>query len=657
MILILKYYCLFIVSILILHSLGWLILKSLSISNLINGFYSRVFANLLTGTIVSVILFSSIKTNFQTINIGFILLFVLMFLHVKKNNYKKYNLKPNRKQIRQFLFFIFCSSIFFFLFQLSSIMVDFNSTFVIPSGDYTYYSRLSEYLSLSGNENTLTPNSLFDESFKGFIPYHYFEIWLNSTISSLFQLNHLISFTLISFPIIFIIIYLGILSIFEHYNLINNKTLLISLLFLFFGSFEYYYGPINDFIGVGFGDSVLDNMRSKFSVYIPFTICGILFLIKNQKKLFILSLLSIIIVSSITISLITITISFYLFYDFILNKNKKKLIELFFTLIIVVLFFISFIYLFGLNLNSKDRLININEFFDLSTLSIRANILIKSSIQLLILYIPIIAPLILIERKKINFITILNSKILILCLCLFSGGIISWIIFYKNINSVQFLMISCAIINVLLLSSIIRLITNLSSSNQISSKIKFIYFTLIIFPIVFNFYDVYKSRKNQKEYECKQAVSNEFINSISNLSIDNPVGVSIKKTYLETRMTEKISPSYNLGYQYLCFTPNLIETIDIGVIDLPINKKDKVEVREKENLLTNNLFARFYKKNNYTKKNIVDAQINFMNELKINFLIVSKEIIIPPKIKKIITNEIIDSKTGDRFYLLNYTNI
>lgn len=177
---------------------------------------------------------------------------------------------------------------------------------------------------------------------------------------------------------------------------------------------------------------------------------------------------------------------------------------------------------------------------------------------------------------------------------------------------------------------------------------------LIITPIFINFYDTYSSINSQKKYEKRNSVSKEFINSISKVKIKNPIGVSIKKSYKESSLFDKINPAYNFGYQFLCYTDNAKETIDIGIFDIQHDDKKTSDKKHIENYISNNLFYIFCKKNNIKSDKIVDAQLRFIKKMNCSFLITSKEIIIPKKIKNIINLELIDSKTGIRFYKLDY---
>lgn len=141
--------------------------------------FMRVSYKLISGLLLSVSIYSVIITKFATINL--VVLAVTVFLLVtgfttKQFAEKQLQLKAELKP----LLLIVSTAVFFSLLMQWSTSYFSSAQFKFPFIDYSFYSMVSAKLNSVKVESNIAYYNDFGFIQKNALPYHYFELWINS---------------------------------------------------------------------------------------------------------------------------------------------------------------------------------------------------------------------------------------------------------------------------------------------------------------------------------------------------------------------------------------------------------------------------------------------------------------------------------------------
>lgn len=245
----LAYFGYYVISVLITYSIGLLFT---CFYRKFLGIKYEITDTLFWGLLNIVMLFALYKTKCNTI---FLLpLFSYVYLIIKsylkeqhRANYIAKNYFPTKQEIikslRELLSY---TPVFVIFFIVSFFLFIYNkSGFVYV--DYTYYSNVSNNLSTVGVESL----KIFTDSGSAAMPYHFFELWLNSFFATVFKSNHLHFLLSITYPLLFSVVSINvykILRVFYQENKIISTILtaifpLIALIEVLFGGIGFLYNP------------------------------------------------------------------------------------------------------------------------------------------------------------------------------------------------------------------------------------------------------------------------------------------------------------------------------------------------------------------------------------------------------------------------------
>ena len=170
----------------------------------LNGTYLNCFAKIIFGLVVFITFYSIIITRGITVNLCFLLIFAMLFYEIKKNRVPSH-LSLHTKDIFKWKNIFEFLIIAFLLCGWESIFLLNNHPFpfVMPHFDHTDYSTISQFLNLTGEENAFRESNIYDGAFKGLIPYHYFELWLNAAVAKYFGLLYASSLLLVVYPLFY----------------------------------------------------------------------------------------------------------------------------------------------------------------------------------------------------------------------------------------------------------------------------------------------------------------------------------------------------------------------------------------------------------------------------------------------------------------------
>jgi len=318
--------------------------------------FENIFINLFIGLTTIVFSYSILKTAGLTINI-FIIIITILYLKINKLNISvpKIELKYSILLFSKRIVFVL-PILALFILQEEWYFGEDNILNRVPHFDFLFYSNISSSLIQFGNENKdMALNYIFPETFDGITPYHYFELWLTSFYSVLFQQSTLLVLLFVIYPILKTTIFFGILLLIENHQSIRIHHFIISFLLLsissiymgFYGKFEltkYYIGYTQSGILSFFGHKYLP-------LYMVAILCLKNYSIKNFSNVLLLLLFAAIfsIGTAPAIFATIVTLSF-------LYARQTKSYTLF---LMIIFFIVSFILFYKLNtLNTVSNYLN-----------------------------------------------------------------------------------------------------------------------------------------------------------------------------------------------------------------------------------------------------------------------------------------------------------
>ena len=600
--------------------------------------YESIFSNLVIGILCIVTLFSIIVTSFKTIFVILPIILLLYYLLYKnKNSTQDSNtLFENIKIIFDWkkASILLGVSLLPFLFQYYSLFDSYNSDFPVKIAnlDHIFYSKISEYLLLTGEENFWQVNNTILKEFNGATPYHYFSEWIVAFLIKFSNLKSIYLQEIVAFSFTSVLGVFGLVSILEHFKpKINFFDILICVCCLFFK----FIVTFQVLTGIEFFAQNSFSIH-KVSVLYIFITYSFLQILNKRNNLGFLYLSLMLIFYFVPAVLSGVVISSLLLFKLPLKDRLKNI-----TISIAVILLYGLFYAITKSSTGQD-LSN----FSINALYVKTfiNILGGAFLQTLMLSLPFILLIGLnfyILKIKIKNFAIEYLTLLFLALSIVVSGAIGWAILNFWPDAVQlFQNIFIVVINVVF----IILFFYLFSKQQ-----KFAYLTLG-FVLCVNLY------QTQFQHYGNQFYSEEYLSKIKkiieNTKEINPTGVCLfgaenyKPENYDQYVYHKFCTNTNvyvLGAQ-LKYLRNYFNVICISTDEIPTLADPFIE-----NTLSRSCFNKYSKKMNI--KNMIQAKLNFINEYKIDYVIASKFANID-FLKNNIRELVIDKNTQEKFILL-----
>lgn len=442
------------------------------------------------------------------------LTFMIYAISTKYITFSKPNFQLLKKQIK---FGLIVLPIIIFQWCLNFNFSDF--TFFVPPDDVLFYATISKNLLDFSNENySGVLQEIYPHLFNGMSPYHYYELWLNSSIAHVFNLSHAYTLLFITYPILLSTLCVGILSLFEIWGSIRWYHYLITFALLFIGPlyFNIYETVLKD---GNFLNSTVFTITGFVKQTLPFSFYGqkhipvymfsiLIFSFLHQKQYLFFYFIS-------TATIITsfgilpgvygaLGICFFWYKDF---RNIKIFIILAAHTIVILLLYSIFSQ--GINSEVSQKTFYFSDF--LQYLNFKGEILrivskfIVPFLWFSILYIPIIVLFILLKKTLLKNSTIKRIGFISANMFVFGAFFICIV---QGLNSDQFLTNLLPIFNVAFIFGIVYLISTVKNN----------YYIYVIVGILFIYNLVYIVQFHIAHRVEKNAVySNEYINSISNV--------------------------------------------------------------------------------------------------------------------------------------------
>lgn len=605
-------------------------------------FYTSVFLSLFSGLCITVILTSLIFTHGKTVNFGLIIIGILVVLANYKDKRNEPRLKVNtvsEKKPGQLLV-VFAVLILVFSFRYFLVYNPDGIPF-LPNSDTLFYANVSNYLGVSGVENiSLDYLNLFPKSND---PYHYFDIWFNTAISRLFHLNALSCYILITISIFIFTCWFGFMAIAEQLNRVNVMTQLLGISFLIFsGVFLPFFGSVH----------ILENANvftvdlfsyPKLNVICLFLLVVSVAFITQRENLGLLILLAIPFVFVSTSLCIFSAVGIYLLRRFMDNKDLRGLIGSMVPVVFLAVFLFSF-YTFGQQKQIfKIRNIDggFSSFFDPGYLKTSVNIIGLTCIQLFIIYLPVFLILFFHRRLYIPYINPLKNNAALLVILIFLLSLLSWSVLHYMPDTVQlFSNITIMMLGILIFFLVVFI------SGKIAFRQRVVMY--VVFGLVFVYKVILTCEAGRPPYPQSASYLKETTDAVKNL---NPHGAFILNDSSYTSVFSK-NPIFNIAGKHLAYANSMAFTYSLSVynscglsaptVQDTISMLHSVFYHFTEDLKAKGKFI-----------SIPRAQIEFINTYQIQYLIVERGVKLDADMESIVSSLIVDSATGERFYVLD----
>ena len=191
-----------------------------------------------------------------------------------------------------------------------------------PSFDCVYYANVSKYIGINGYESTYHYGQLYSKNYSGFVPYHYFELWLADLFSQFIKESHFTSLTINANALLISIIQLLLLGILRTKNwFVNVLTLLLICPTTYFSFDLFNSKPISEYLSCFHDFNPINSTGQKFIPWILVLIIAYYSWIKGKllNAVYTISFLVFISITSLFSLLgIYLFVSIYLF-----SKNNK----------------------------------------------------------------------------------------------------------------------------------------------------------------------------------------------------------------------------------------------------------------------------------------------------------------------------------------------
>lgn len=596
-----------------------------------------VFKSTILGILFYVTIFAIYQTKFNSIFAGVILLTILYLLYSRFENKnipnKIVDILPKTKELILFIALLIVSVVYFIIQTSLFYNYPLNN---FPPMDFLFYARVIQNLTQIGVETTSNAISPFVYS-KTATPYHYVDLWFSALFCKVFSVKSMEAYVVISTSICSSLLIIGMISIVK--SITSNKFLIIiAALAVYVTYFDF-----SNWLG-GFASMTWANMSNP-----KFMFVGLVFIwsineyLKNKKYksyLFVLLLLpifNILIAPPLYFSLGSIVL-----FCFLKNKTNTNIILL--GSVILSALFIFLFYHFNPSESSLkiEPLSIINKSLHFSFLYKLFDVAKDVFISYAIFWLPLIL-MIIIQKNEVKQLFKENRQLFFVIILLVLFGLFTWIFLYDLYDSFQFFFLTLlgfsliSIVNLILLYSILR--------NKLLKRLMLLYIFAICVFFTYNMYQVpgfyiYTSNPNSPEYV------EQVMNKISKKNNFNYIGANIKSP-IEQQSSRN---SYGQLSNYFISNYDEINTVSLNPNTSFGNKNENKIVSYDTDPSP---FMDFI--NTKTEgARLEDIQYEYIIENKIDYLILGKDVQLPPVFSNMVDTVFIDKKSGNRFVFLNY---
>ncbi|MBK9284145.1 MAG: hypothetical protein IPM51_07460 [Sphingobacteriaceae bacterium] len=620
-------------------------------SNAAKNYYEYFFKSSLTGTIAIVIVISLIKTQFNSINLLFLLLIIFIFIEkkIKKNNEKLVStqIKPHLKSRDLITLLVFLSIAF--LWNCSVIFIPSEFPIAEIEKDSFYYAEISKCLIQTGNENTFLTANLIGDTYHAATPYHYFDLWINGFMAKVFKINYAVSLHLITYAYFLFLFAIGIISMFGSFQ--NNKIInsILTLALLFIGGLFISENIFHLFQYQSQMEGMNERFGGKLAMIYGFALASMMsFKDRNYSSglfyLFLLPILSISLAPAIYGGII-------LYCSILFFKNSEKRSEsiryLFYAALLLTA--IQLFYAFNKNSHLNYRLdkplLKYTDFTEFSFFRLKfflVEFFLKSWAQPFLFalnYLPFI--LLAVYYYFISKSDKTYRHLVHILICIWVCGLTAFSTLYLLDDAHQFFTNTHVLAHVLFAFTFVLLY-------QRKDAFKFILLIPFLFGLIFRIYLSYHSFKKVDVYGNK--VSEEYLIKV-NQQFDSITQITHGGVMYDKILYNNTRITYPLEF-YLC--PTILNPL----VYTPFNLTPEI-INEKWNLyqydkaITRSPFVLFCRSESQKNKSVLENQIDFIQKYNIKYLIIPTSDTLKYEKYFQIKQEIKDKLSGQKIIFLN----
>jgi hypothetical protein len=606
--------------------------------------YCDLFTRLVLGSVLFVLLTSVYYTKGQTINLEILIAAAFLFYDWRKNKSPEHpeHVPFFSSSVLKIIPAVFIFSLVIYLLNCYLIYTP-NGYPLGFSPDNAFYAHLSDFIVSVHKENASVDYIFQSES--GATPYHYFEIWTTIGLANLFHLNSLLSLVLLTFSFGGMVIWTGCCSLLSFFkNRISFGDNIICLLFLFITGISFpqllqyhFFQDVTIFTRNFF------NYPKLYPIYI-FMIAALLLFLHRRESAGIIVLLGLPAASVSTgAGIWSAVFLFFLIQKFVFAEHKFPVYMI--ALPFMILFHFSFYHFFGAHNTSHipgtGKLIS--DAIQYSSLHTSVNIAGKTILQYMCIYLPFLVIACMFPASLIKRI-FKQHRFIVLLLAVFLCALLFWALLFMMVASKQiFTNAGSVMINMF---CILLIIAGISSLNK---KIKVV--TLVVFSLTM-LQNLYFTIPLKKGYDGPSTgYLREVYNESSHLS--GLGAFMLSKDDYHNRAFSYVSNFSILG-NYLSIAESKTFPVSLSTFEFEPTGKNYEQAYQKD-LINSASFTEYVhrEKENGNFKNVAESQSRFIDEYKINYLIVTRSVMLDSLITKKVKKEIVDEKTGERFLLLN----
>ncbi len=611
-------------------------------------FFIDHFHQLFVAVIFLTSSYAVISTIGKTICIGFFLLGIYVLWYKRKRFKINFKLARNLHLKNQVIAFLGVCILFgweaFFFLKMKGF------PFALPFNDTIFYSKISTFLSLTGQENIYNYEYFISgKTEAGISLYHFFELWLNNLISNTFHLLNAPTYGLITQVFLTYLVWVGVLGFIEKYRPVRYTDILLVLGLLFIESvfFEMYnqYEKLQYLKDIRI--SLLGHLTKKTAIYY---ICFVGFILNYQHRKYIEASIILLCLPLMTITAFPAVVGGLFIWGFTLfmTDNQKDAKHILILTALTAGFIGGFYAIFGQQEASVNPQSTLSGILLLKMEDIRPkiNLFIGIWIQIGILYLPFL--LIFMLRFK-NLIALLKSdyQIIILFFAVGISGLTTWILLFRIEDTHQlFYLTTLSFLNVILMAFFIQKLVLQNYKPLI----------LHLFLIIFLSYNLQHAFYKQKWHYNKGSFlsfhngyiySDNYLIKIEKLikKYNLKRGVSYIDAKIYDKSFFKFAPHMMRLGDYLFMMENEIYTVSLH--DLNLETIRSVRKHHLKNLP----FYNFVKSQNNTKKTIQELQLEFIKKYRMEFLILSQNAPLNPLFGSYILKKIEDASSGEKFII------
>jgi hypothetical protein len=678
----LKYYALLLASGAALVGLGLLVLKWLGQTQAKNPYFTLLLA-FLTGTTALVTAYSLVVTQGSTINLGFLLLFAI---YLGPKLWRRGQLAPLPEAWPTGWWWAEAAAVLTlgFAWQAASMYDPGYGYFITPNADVVFAARNIHLLNELGIERTIYTDGPV-EAVSGNTPYHYFEYWLIAALAKVSGNLPIFNLKLNQVPLFLLGTYWGLCGLVRHFMSVGWLAKVICF-FLLFGYFPFYpigwLSSINTLqVFVATNVALIEPMLFKTLPIYVFTIAGLLFGLRAQWSGATMALLGLPIACTTAAPVIFPGLGAAYLLMLVWQKKRGETIWRAFSQnpfainlvwAIVVAVGIAGFYVLtssasSTNLAQSDySLANIQaSLSNLGYLLAKGGLLIKEFAWLLLLVCPW-PILVIVQRAPRPLAWQLGGWfaklrqwppapiLLTLAFMLLTGLAASAFLSFNRYSFVFYRIMGIPVLYVGVIWAALLAIVNCR------------YYWLRILGIAFLLAHGVLSAASVLSFDLvrRQYVSerydDRYLQRVAQMvaQLPSPRGGYLKSAeiddyqvaYSHTDYNQMLNPVFYFLGQYLTFVDAGATVSLIGNLYDLTDENGKTLGTSKEALP----FLHFYKYIGQQPKGPVnvDTQIKFLKEEKINFLLISKYVVVDQKLMQLVQKEEVDPVSGERFLLL-----